>query len=110
MNRLDLNSDGEITKDEVYAALKAFWSGGKRQDTIPKAQLPQVINQVLLKILGGAEDLTKLREYAKTLIRRFDTDSDGVISVKELVEGLKNMGIFLTPTEREGLMKKLDID
>jgi len=110
MSKLDINSDGEITKDELYAALKAYWSGAKRHDTIPRAQLPQVINQTLLKILGGADDLTKLRDYARNLIRRFDTDSDGVISVRELVEGLKNMGIFLTPTEREGLMKKLDID
>ena len=110
MARLDLNSDGEITKDEVYAALKSYWSGSKSPDTIPKAQLPQVINQVLLKILGGADDLSKLRDYARSLIRRFDSDSDGVVSVRELVEGLKEMHIFLTPTEREGLMKKLDID
>jgi Ca2+-binding EF-hand superfamily protein len=54
--------------------------------------------------------MSRLREYSKTLIRRFDSDSDGVISYKELVEGLKGLGIYLTQKEREGLMRKLDID
>jgi len=36
MGRLDLNSDGEITKDEIYAALKAHWKGQKQPDLIPK--------------------------------------------------------------------------
>jgi len=64
----------------------------------------------LLKIVGEADDVTKLKEFSKTLIRRFDTDSDGVISYRELVEGLKGMHVFLNPTEREALMKKLDIN
>ena len=64
----------------------------------------------MVKIVSGADDVSKLREYSKTLIRRFDTDSDGVISYRELVEGLKGMHIFLNPTERDALMKKLDIN
>ncbi len=79
MNTLDLNSDGEITAKEIEQDLRPYhghdnYSKGGVQETIPQGQLQQVINQTLLKIAGGADDLSRLREYSRTLIRRFDTD------------------------------------
>lgn len=112
MNTLDLNSDGEITAKEIEQTLRPFFGGDNysKSEAIPQGQLQQVINQTLLKIAGGADDMSRLREYSKTLVRRFDSDSDGVISYRELVEGLKGLGIYLTQKEREALMRKLDID
>jgi calmodulin len=57
---------------------------------------------------NGAEDITNMREYARTLIRKFDRDGDGFISINELTSGLRSMGIFLSPEEREALMSKFD--
>jgi Ca2+-binding EF-hand superfamily protein len=101
MKRLDLNKDGKITEDELYKVLSG--SGGSSGDS-------SVINQTLIKIAGGAPDATNLRQYARDLIRRFDTNSDGVVSPSELFEGLRDMNIYLSPKEREALLRKLDID
>ena len=51
-----------------------------------------------------------MKDYAKTLIRKFDKDSDGIISFQELCDGIRNMSILLTQPEREALMKKIDIN
>jgi Ca2+-binding EF-hand superfamily protein len=51
-----------------------------------------------------------MKDYAKTLIRKFDKDSDGIISFQELCDGIRNMNILLTQPEREALMKKIDIN
>ena len=49
-----------------------------------------------------------MRSYAKKLIRKFDQDNDGVITLKELYQGLKTLNIYLNAEEREALMQKLD--
>jgi Ca2+-binding EF-hand superfamily protein len=64
----------------------------------------------LKKIASGSDDSNNMREYAKKLIRKFDKNSDGLISVQELTQGLKTMDIFLTQEERDALMTKLDLD
>ncbi len=63
---------------------------------------------MLKKIASGAEDVQNMKDYSKKLIKKFDRNSDGIISFKELVDGLKTMNIYLSQREREGLMKKLD--
>ena len=49
-----------------------------------------------------------MRSYSRRLIKKFDLDSDGVITLKELCQGLKSLNIYLTADEREALMEKLD--
>lgn len=49
-----------------------------------------------------------MRSYSRRLIKKFDLDNDGVITLKELSQGLKTLNIYLTADEREGLMQKLD--
>lgn len=51
-----------------------------------------------------------MKDYARALIKRFDTDNDGVITFTELCEGLKQFDIDLPLNQRIGLMKKLDVD
>ena len=51
-----------------------------------------------------------MKDYAKTLIKKFDRDGDGIISFQELCDGIRNMNILLTGPEREALMKKIDIN
>jgi len=62
----------------------------------------------LKKIASGADDFNNMKGYAKQLMKKFDRNSDGIISFKELCDGLRTMGINLTQREREALMKKLD--
>ena len=57
-----------------------------------------------------ADDSEDMRALSKRLIRKFDQDSDGIISFAELSSGLKSLNIFLSADEREALMQKLDIN
>lgn len=106
MKKLDFNKDGNLTEEEL---VKAF-SGQSADNQIPAGQFMQVINSALTKIAGNADDLSNLKDYARQIIKRFDQDGDGVISFKELTDGCKTMNIYLTPLEKEGLMRKLDVN
>lgn len=64
----------------------------------------------LKKIASGAEDFPNMREYIKFLIRKFDENSDGIISFEELANGMKHLHIHLTLKEKLALMKKLDLN
>lgn len=44
------------------------------------------------------------------LIKRFDGNQDGLVSMSELSEGLRRMGISLNSREVAALMDKLDLD
>ncbi len=43
----------------------------------------------LKKLVSGAEEHTNLKEYVKFLLKKFDGNSDGIISFEELVNGVK---------------------
>ena len=51
-----------------------------------------------------------MSEYVRDLVRKFDRNSDGLLSIDELTDGLKKIGIFLTDHEIHALMKKLDLN
>lgn len=51
-----------------------------------------------------------MREYVKFLIKRFDGNSDGIVSFEELTSGLRSLHINLTNREKISLMKKLDLN
>lgn len=40
-----------------------------------------IVEQTLKKIASGADDTNDMREYSKKLIRKFDKNSDGLISI-----------------------------
>ena len=104
MKRLDINKDGTISEDEIYKVLVSS------AEPMKEHQLPHIIDQTLKKIASAAEDFNNMKGYAQQLIRRFDRDSDGIVSFRELCDGLKGMQIFLSQKEKEGLMQKLDVD
>lgn len=78
MKKIDLNRDGHINDEELYKAMK------QSTNTIPQAILPQVMDQTIKKIASGADDFSNMKEYAQNLIKKFDRNSDGIISFKEL--------------------------
>ena len=65
---------------------------------------------MLRKLAEGADAYPSMKDYCRHLIRRFDRDSDGIINFQELCEGLTNLNILISGAEKQGLMKKLDID
>jgi Ca2+-binding EF-hand superfamily protein len=83
MELLDIDRDGKITETELFRVL----SGGAS---------PEIIDQTLRKIAGGAQGYSNLAEYSRDLVRKFDTNGDGLISIYELADGLAKLGIFLT--------------
>jgi len=91
MERLDLDRDGKITEKEIYRVLQNAEVPHKRLGGISN-----VIDSTLRKIASGADDSNDMRAYAKKLIRKFDKNSDGLISLNELTQGLKTMNIYLT--------------
>jgi hypothetical protein len=50
----------------------------------PKGQSPTtkaVVEQTINKIASGAEDSEDMRAYSRRLIKKFDLDNDGVITL-----------------------------
>lgn len=43
-----------------------------------------LLEKVLMKIANGADDVNNMRQYSKQLIKKFDKDNDGFISINEL--------------------------
>lgn len=106
MKKLDFNKDGNLTEEELVRAFQ-----GQSADTqIPAGQFLQAINSALTKIASNADDLSNLKDFARQIVKLFDRDGDGLIQFKELADGIKAMNIYLTPVEKEGLMRKLDIN
>lgn len=100
MKKLDMNRDGEISDTELYKALSSVEQVVNRE----------VVDSALKKIVAGAVDYANLKEYTKSLIKRFDGNQDGLVSMSELSEGLRRMGISLNSREVAALMDKLDLD
>jgi calcium-binding protein CML len=46
--------------------------------------LGSIVGNTLKKIASGADESNNMRDYAKKLIRKFDKNSDGLISIGEL--------------------------
>ena len=111
MKRLDFNRDGEIAEEEIFRALAPY---GAQKSYSTNNRSPRISNtsglveKVIMKIANGADDVNNMRQYSQMLIRKFDRDNDGFISINELTSGLRTMGIFLTAEERDALMNKFD--
>jgi Ca2+-binding EF-hand superfamily protein len=97
MHRLDIDRDGRITSDEIFRVL----SGGDAAG---------MVDATIKKIASGAAKYGSMQEYVKDLVRRFDRNSDGLLSIKELTEGLAKMQIYLSQSETQALMNKLDLN
>lgn len=51
-----------------------------------------------------------MREYVKDLVKKFDSDGDGLLTVQELTDGLRKLNIFLSQREKQSLVGKLDLN
>jgi Ca2+-binding EF-hand superfamily protein len=100
MNKLDLNRDGEVSADELLSVLKQYDT--KKPNTS--------VDKVIKKLAEGSSKFSSMRDYARSLIKQFDRDSDGIITFTELCDGLLKLKIVVTQQEKQGLMERLDID
>jgi|LauGreDrversion4_2_1035121.scaffolds.fasta_scaffold17702_6 calcium-binding protein CML len=105
MDRLDLDRDGKITETEIYKALSSV-SGEKGAGY--GATL--AAENTLRKIAGGAKNYTNMADYVKDLIRKFDRNNDGLLTMQELTTGLTKIGITLNNNEVQALMNRLDLN
>jgi calcium-binding protein CML len=105
MNKFDLNRDGEISQEEIYKVLNSTGS-----TTLSNKALNTSIDHVIKSLADGANSFSSMRDYSRHLIRKFDKDSDGIITFQELCEGLVKLNILISNQEKQALMRKLDID
>lgn len=99
MHKLDLNRDGEVSADEILDVI----SGGQTFSSTS-------IDKLIEKLAAGGKAFASMKDYARNLIRKFDRDNDGIITLDELCEGLTKMGMKVSYAEQHGLMDRLDID
>jgi Ca2+-binding EF-hand superfamily protein len=74
MEKLDLNRDGEISAEELLKILK------NTDSRLNNYQLSTSVDNVIKRLLEGSEKFSNLRDYARNLIKKFDNNSDGIIS------------------------------
>ena len=82
MERLDIDRDGRITHSELIRVL----SGDTKE----------IVESTIRKIAAGASGYNSLSDYVRDLVRKFDSNSDGFLSLQELTNGLSKMGVYLT--------------
>ena len=68
------------------------------------------IDEALKRLVAAGEYYPSMREYARVLIKKWDTNNDGIISFQEVCDGFKQMDIQLQLKDRVALMKKLDLN
>ena len=89
MERLDIDRDGKITETEMHRVLLSV-------DNNADSSSNNAADQTIKKIASGATKFGgSLNDYVKDLVRKFDKNSDGLLTIQELTEGLKKMGISL---------------
>ncbi len=70
MERLDIDRDGTITENEI---LRVLQKGGESNSPI--------VEQTLTKIASGASKYPSMSAYVADLVRKFDRNSDGYLSI-----------------------------
>ena len=98
MDRLDLDRDGRITETEIYKALSVSSSGGDKGGAASYGST-LVAETTLRKIAAGAKSYPSMNEYVRDLVRKFDRDSDGLLTMQELTTGLTKIGVILNNNE-----------
>ena len=68
------------------------------------------VDKALLKIKSGAEKFSSLEEYCYYIIKKLDTNKDGLISYLELAEGMNELGIKIFKGQLIALVRRLDED
>lgn len=68
------------------------------------------VDEIIVKVKKGAAKYPSYKHFVSSIMRRYDTDNDGMLNFRELSDGLSNDGIYLTHEEKLVLMKHLDED
>jgi hypothetical protein len=78
----------------LYSALQSI------NPTSLKALAKEQTDLILKKIASGAEDHKSMKDYVKFLMKKFDGNSDGILTFDELISGMKQIHINLSLKEK----------
>jgi Ca2+-binding EF-hand superfamily protein len=105
MKHLDVDCDGQVSRDEIFSALLVD-SRHQRSHHFARVN----VDHLLKRIKQGAEKFKSLEEFCRYIFVKMDTDGSGTLSFNELSAGLIEMGIEISNKEKHELMKRLDDD
>jgi Ca2+-binding EF-hand superfamily protein len=102
MNHIDIDRDGNISLDEILNALSP---GRSFQTTIGSN-----VDQILKRIKLNSDRFKNLEDFCRFVFNKFDADRSGSLSFNELSNGLDEMNIHVSLSEKMDLMRTLDTD
>ena len=122
--QFDADGDGEISRSEVMSGMKRSGRNFTDEEIDALFILADRDNNgqidfpefALIMIPSAPERIAKLRRVYKTqaevtaAFKKFDTNNDGAIDYKEMMNGLKKSGVCMTEQEMETIFGLADLD
>ena len=107
---MSLAQINHMKREDILRTITLPVPFASRQPSKHTINEPSGVEEALKKLARGADDYPSLKDYARALIKKWDTDLDGIISFAELCDGLKSLNITLTLKDRMALMKRMDLN
>jgi Ca2+-binding EF-hand superfamily protein len=105
-DRIDMNGDGKIDLEDLETSLKLkSYAGFTSKTPYPTKPLPPDSGRAVVRAVRNAMVAKRLNYY--DAFRQFDSNGNGMLSYKELCDGLDTV-IQLSQDAKDGLFSIMD--